>query len=306
MANTRTALYGKNASPGGLFTIEDMSLSTGARFFVDAGASGVGSTASFGKSPDAPLASWALAYSLDILTANNGDIVYLMPGHAETVTAAAGIACDIPGVRVIALGQGSSRPTITLDTGTDSTITVTAANTTLENIRFNNTQDALVVGIPVTAAYCSIIGCEFVDAGADNTIDWITLSADADDFLCRDCVNKGTDTAGNDSFITMAAAANVRIIGLISNGDFAAANIECTAAPVDLVIDRCFLENANAVDVNIEGFAAATGWISNCKCRIATDAQTTWINTGGAMSLFENYGVNNDFEAGILIGTPSV
>lgn len=305
MAN-KTAIYGRWATPGGVLAIESQDITTGNRFFVDAGASGVGSTASYGNDPGSPLASLALAYSLNKPTTNNGDIIYLMPGHVENVIAAAGIAADIAGVRVRGLGEGSDKPTITFTTSTAATITMTAANTTFENIRFVGDIDALVVGIPVTAAYCSFINCEFIDNGTDNAVDWITLSAAADDFLCLDCINKGTATAGNDSFISIAAASNVRIINLVSQGDFAAANIEMTAAPVDILIENCKLENANAVDVCIEGFAAATGWLVKNMCRIATDGQVTGINTVGSLSLFENYQVNNNGETGILIGTPSV
>jgi hypothetical protein len=120
----KTALYGKTASPGGLFSIESQDVSTGNRFFVDSGSANVGSTASYGKSPEAPLASLALAFSLDILTANNGDIVYLMPGHTENVIAAATIACDIAGVKVIGLGEGSDKPTITFTTIDSATMTM--------------------------------------------------------------------------------------------------------------------------------------------------------------------------------------
>jgi hypothetical protein len=104
----------------------------------------------------------------------------------------------------------------------------------------------------------------------------------------------------------MAAASDVKIIGLHSNGDFSAANIVATAAPVNLLVQGCYLVNANAVDVCIEGFAAATGMLIENLCHIATDAQVTGINTPGAMSLFHNYQVNNDGETGLLIGTPSV
>lgn len=305
MANRRTGLFGKTASPGGLFTIEDMGLSTGNRFFVNSGAAGVGSTAGFGKSPDSPLASLALAFSLDILTPNNGDIVYLMPGHTENVIAAATIACDIAGVRVVGLGEGSSKPTITFTTIDSATMTMGAASVKLENIRFVCDIDALVVGLPVTAAYVTIKDCEFIDLGTDNSLHWITLSADADDFTLENCINKGTATAGNTGFITMAAASNVRILGLESEGDFSAANIDMSAAAVNVRIEGCRLNNANAVDVCIEGFAAATGWLANNFIRIATDTEVTGINTVGALSLFENYQVNDDGETGVLIGTPS-
>jgi hypothetical protein len=302
----KTAIYGKTASPGGLFAIEDQSLTTGNRFYVDSGASNVGSTASYGKSPEAPLASLALAFSLDILTANNGDVVYLMPGHTENVAAAAGIACDIAGVKVVGLGDRSDRPTITFITDTAATMTVTAASVSLENIRFVCDIDAMVVGIPVTAAYCQMINCEFIDNGTDNALYWVSLSAAADDFLMIDCKNKGTATAGNTAFITMAAVSDVEIINLKSNGNFSAANIECTAAPVNILIEGARLENAHAVDVCIEGFAAASGMLVDCLVRIATDTETTGINTAGALSLFGCYQINNDAESGLLIGAPSV
>jgi len=300
----KTGLF-VNKTSGGMFAVEDQSLTTGNRFFVDAGADGVGSTASYGKNPEAPLSSLALAYSLDILTANNGDVVYLMPGHVEDVIAAATIACDIAGVSVIGLGTGGSKPTITFTTIDSATMTMAAANTHLKNIRFVCDIDAMVVGLPVTAADITIENCDFIDLGTDNSLHWITLSADADDFTLLNCINKGTATAGNTGFITMAAASNVRIIELESEGDFSAANIDMSDAVVNVRIEGCRLNNANAVDVGIEGFAAATGWLANNYIRIATDAEVTGINTVGALSLFENYQVNDDGETGVLIGTPS-
>lgn len=299
----RTELYSRH-TPGGVFVVFGLERHAANIFFVHSG-TGTNGTG-HGKSPDDPFASIAYAFSSDVLTADAGDVIYGLPGHTESVIAAGTITCDIAGVKIIGLGFGSDRPTITVNAGaTAATIVMSAANVTWENFIFKNTVDANVVVFPVTAAYCGFKNCEFIDDGTDNTVDWITLSAAADDFELVDCVNKGTDTAGNDSFISIGAASNVKIVGLRSNGDFAAANIEFTAAGVDVVIADCYLENANAVDVNIEGFAALTGWIARNCCRNATDTQVTWINTPGAASLFENYGVNDDGETGLLCGTPS-
>ncbi len=257
-----------------------------------------------GRSYNTPFAT--LNEALDNVTASQGDVIYLMPGHAETIAAAASIALDVVGVTIVGLGEGTDRPTFTF-TATASTITMTAANVSISNCHFINDVDALVVGIPVTAAHCSIVNCLFDDAtAAENTLHWITLSAAADYFALIDCDNHGTDTAGNTGFLTGAAADHVRIERLTSHGDFAAANIDMSAAWTDCVIKDCLLENANAVDVNIEGFAAATGWIDGCRCLIPTDTQVTWINTVGALMLGQNYGANQGGEAGILIGTPSV
>jgi hypothetical protein len=302
----KTALYGRWATPGGVLAIESQDITTGDRFFVDSGATNVGSTASYGNDPNKPLASLALAYSLNKPTADNGDYIYLQPGHTENVIGAAGIAADIAGVYVKGLGVGASKPTITFTTDTAAQITMAAASTVFENIRFVCDIDAMVVGIAVTGADVSFIDCDFIDNGTDNALYWVSLSATADRFKMFGCRNYGTATAGNTAFLTMAAVSDVEIYDLRSRGDFSAANIECTAAPVDLTMERLRLANANAVDVCIEGFAAASGDLYDCLVHIATDAQTSGINTAGALGLFDCYQINNDGESGLLIGAASV
>ena len=41
------------------------------------------------------------------------DVIYLMPGHAETLTAADAVDIDVAGVQVIGLGRGAARATFT-------------------------------------------------------------------------------------------------------------------------------------------------------------------------------------------------
>jgi len=50
-------------------------------------------------------------YAIGRCTAGRGDIILVMPGHAETVTSATMINMDVAGVAIIGLGTGSSRPT---------------------------------------------------------------------------------------------------------------------------------------------------------------------------------------------------
>ena len=274
---------------------------TGSTFYVD---SVGGAAANTGLSSDEALTTFDAA--INKCTASKGDIIYLMPNHAETISAAAGAAMDVVGVTVIGLGRGTDRPTFTFS-ATASTITFSAANCSIENCHFINDVDALVVGLPVTAAHVRIAYCLFDDAtAAKQTVDWITLSAAADYAEIVYNEHHGSDTAGADSFVSGAAADHVKVVGNISHGDFAAANIEMTAAWTDCLIEGNRLENANAVDVCIEGFAAATGTVAHNLCEIATDAQVTGINTVGALALYENYQVNNDGETGLLIGTVSI
>jgi hypothetical protein len=272
------------------------------RWFVDSG--GGSDTGSFdGKTWQQPFAT--IDHAMNQVTASSGEQIIVMPGHAETISTASFITCDVVGVEIIGVGDGTDRPTLTFDTGTDSTIVMSAANVAWTNFHFINTQDALVVAFPVTAAYCGFFGCTFSDVGADNTITWFTLSAAADNFKCYDCVNEGTDTPGNTSFLTGAAASHVEIVRLQSHGDFSAANIDMSAAWTDCLIDDCRMENVNAVDVNIEGFSAATGFVTNNRLMIPTNGQVTWINTVGTLALGENYGVNLGGETGMIVGVVS-
>jgi len=285
-----------------LHMMEQM-VTTGKYFFVGSAVTGASDTVGYGNTPLAPYAT--LDYAIGQCTAEQDDVIIVMENHAETLAAAAAVVCDVQGITIQGVGNGSDRPTFTFATDVNADWDIDAANVVIRNIKFINTMDALVAAIDVNAGYCTIEDCEFIDDGADNTLLWISGDANADALVVKNCLNRGTDTAGNTAFISMGAASNYQILGLISNGDFAAANIDMSAASVDCVIEGCRLENANAVDVNIEGFAAATGWVSLNFCRNATDTILTWINTVGALQLFENYGVNADGETGLLIGTPS-
>jgi hypothetical protein len=68
--------------------------------------------------------------------ANKGDIIFVKPGHAETVSAAGGLVLSTAGIAIVGLGMGANRPTITLDTANTATITVTANNVTVSNFLF--------------------------------------------------------------------------------------------------------------------------------------------------------------------------
>ena len=45
-----------------------------------------------------------LDYAIGRCTANNGDVIMVMPNHAETITGAGGIALDVAGVTVVGMG----------------------------------------------------------------------------------------------------------------------------------------------------------------------------------------------------------
>lgn len=101
-------------------------------YYVDSGATGAVDDTSHGGSASRPFAT--LDYAIGRCTANNGDQIHLMPGHAENIASATGCVFDVAGVKVVGHGSGSLRPTLTLTTATTATISITAANVWIENL----------------------------------------------------------------------------------------------------------------------------------------------------------------------------
>lgn len=73
-----------------------------------------------------------------------GDIVFVLPGHAETVPDAATTIFGCANVAVIGLGAGNLRPALTFNTATTANITVRSANMSIQNFLILNNFAAIV------------------------------------------------------------------------------------------------------------------------------------------------------------------
>lgn len=305
IVGARSGLFHKQVR-GGLPAILDVSRFSGNVFFVDANAAQGGGTAGFGSHPDQAFST--LDFAIGQCTANQGDVIFVLPGHTENVIAAAGIDLDVAGISVIGLGSGAARPTFTFTTATTADIDIDAASILLENVILDMTGiDAIAAGLDVNAADFTLRGCRVLlsDSAGQATLA-VLGDAAADRLTIEDCLLIGSATAGPASAIRLNGSEEARIARCHIMGDFSAACIDMvTAAPKNCLIEENDLENYNAVDVCIEGYAAATGSVRWNTCRVATNAQITYINTPGSLQLYENYGVNNDGETGQLVGTPS-
>lgn len=115
--------------------------------------------------------------AISACTASRGDVIYITPGHTESVTATS-IACDVAGVTIIGLGNGSNKPIYTF-AATDSVITVSAANCTFQNIRCTaGIGDVVTAFLHVTAAQnTQYLDIEFRQSSTYNFINEYTLGA---------------------------------------------------------------------------------------------------------------------------------
>jgi hypothetical protein len=174
---------------------------TGDVYYVD---SVTGSDSNSGESQTEAVAT--LDYAIGLCTASQGDIIILMPGHAETLVAAGGVAMDVIGVTVIALGEGRKRATFTFTTDAAASFNISAANCKVKNCVFINGIDSQTAMINVSAADVTIEGCEIVlaDASTQATLGILTTAA-ADRFRVEGCHIHGSADAG--------CATAIRVVG---------------------------------------------------------------------------------------------
>lgn len=142
---------------------------TGTAYFVCNKTNANGSDGNNGLSPSQPFAT--LAYAVTRVTADVDDVIFVMEGHAESIVAAATVACATSGFTIVGLGNGRKRPVFTWSTLTSATWTVAGANVTIRNCVFVGTGvDAVVTMFGVTGDDCAFEGCEFDIANATNQV----------------------------------------------------------------------------------------------------------------------------------------
>jgi len=273
---------------------------TGSVFYVSSGA---GSNSNRGDDPAFPFGT--IDFAVGACTANKGDIIVVLPGHTETVTAAAGVALDVAGVTIIGLGSGSSRPTVNFTTAVGASFRVTAANCTVKNILFTGGIDALTSPIQVQAADFRLSDCEYRDVTGQAT-DVVLTTAAADRMVIQNFRYEGATAAGTNAGIAIVGGDRITIDGLIMDGNFAVGGIDIrTTATTDLEVRNVMFRTRNAADIFlVDTITGSTGFVGpNVYLRLNDNAANiTEAVTGATFVLFDNiYVVNLAGEKAMLI-----
>lgn len=276
---------------------------TGNVFFVDSGAANASNNTSSGRDPTTPFSS--IDYAVGQCTANNADFIIVMPGHTETVTAAAGLDLDVAGITLIGIGNGSDRPTINFTTATTADMDVDAANITMRNFLFTGGVDALVAPIDVNAADFTLENCEWRDV-TGQAVDVILTDANANRMRILNYRHDGDSAAGGASAIAIVGGDRIVIDGFRVDGNFSVGCIDVrTTATTDLEVRNVTARNRNSGDIFlIDTVTGSTGMIGpNIAIRIADNAANiTEAITGATFVLFDDiYVVNLAGEKAMLI-----
>lgn len=218
-------------------------------FFVDSGHANAADTASEGTKRK-PFAT--IDYAVGQCTANNGDVIIVAPGHAETITTANQIDVDVAGVSIIGCGNGANRPTLTYTVAAGEMV-IGASNVLIENIRFVSSVTSVLKAIDIEDGvdYTTIRNCEFTveTANTDEFNTTITLADNNIGTTIENClIDMELGSAVNGIHMDNATGADIRTV--IRNnriqGDFSGGCIVSdTTADNEILIQGNILQNGD-------------------------------------------------------------
>jgi len=227
---------------------------TGNYFFVSSVAS-VGATMRDGSSPERPFAT--IAAALAKCTASQGDVVIVMPGHAEDI--AADLVISVAGVTVIGLGEGASVPTLTFTA--DETISITGAGARLSNFRLALGIATVAAGITVGAADVTVERIESMIHATSQFTVIISVGAFERVKILNNTL-RTLITASATAGLQLNGCDNLVVAGNLITGHFATAGISnVTDECLNALIMRNIVHNTSSTggDLAVQMDAAATG-----------------------------------------------
>lgn len=276
------------------------------QYYVDS-TNGSASDANPGTDPSDPLATIDGAFGKSLVP---GDIVWVLPGHVESLGAAT-IDMDLPGVFVLGIGSGDSKPQIHFDNAAAS-VDIGANNVTVSGIRFLPSVTDILIGVDIEAAVTGTViqSCEFMvgedGAGVDEFVLSIDVKAGCDNTVIRgNTFYTHVAAAGATDAVKLTdASSRCRIHNNIIDGEYSTAGItNDTGAALNLYIAWNTIKVADG-EPGIELFATATGRVVH-NVIASTGLSVDLMIVGADCEWGENYGVGFDGETGSLIGEPS-
>lgn len=274
-----------------------------------------GTTNGNGKSPNSPLATLSEAVTLMATNLNGqGDCIYVLPGHAESVDAADWMSelSTLAGLSIVGLGTGTQRPTFTWTTAT-STWLFDTANLELANCRLflagaHAAGSALTVAAPITVSGvgCRIVGCEFWwGYDADQIVGTGIIWTGADGEFIGNRAIALVAAVPTETFLRLTAADRILIQGNYIFGPTAGTTVGVikglTTASLNVNIRDNYLHNILASStIAMSLLTGSTGEITNNMASVESGILPFTASIG---RWHQNYAVDGEGLAGALVGT---
>ncbi len=254
-----------------------------------------------GTDSRAPLATADAA--INKTTANQGDVVVLMPGHTETILNGTTIVPDVAGITIIGQGIGRNRPTIIFNHAS-ATLLLTGANMRLSNIIFKTTIVEVAVALNFDADGIVVDHCLFdFDATGDNFIIGCDIdNVDYCEFSYNEYRAEHATASGADHAIRLDDTAGVKIVGNYIIGDFDDDMIIGEGATsTELLIIENYLHNFDVTaGVFLDLHDDSTGSIANNSMFTIFTTDLSGFDPGNCFCN-ENYLVNDEDQHGAIV-----
>ena len=216
MPNLNLYPNGAGETLGGNVITEKSLYTTGHVWYVDS-TNGTDAASPAGKNRNDPIKTLAQAHT----NAADGDIIVLMDGFAETLTAAQTISKK---VTIAGAGQSSGKPTckLTLNAAAANMLTITTSDVELNNIWIEeNSQSNTSEKIELTGSDFQMIGC-YVEANGNDTKSCLRINTGAHRARIENCTFISTGTSGSSqpkaAVEVIAAVNNLDIVGTVFSG----------------------------------------------------------------------------------------
>lgn len=288
--------FGVPVLPGGI------PVTMGDFYFVH---SGTGSSSNSGTSPDQALAT--IDQAVNKCTASQGDVIIVLPGHAETIAAATSLVLDVAGIFVIGLGHGRNRPVLSFS-ATASRIPISAANVVVEGLVFLGAVADIVSGVTITGNDVTLRRCDFeVGSAILEFLQMLDIDATTRTVIeeCRFIANA---TAGTNTAIRIDATVDLTIRNCEIRGDYTTAaisgNTGSGAASTNANVCGCLIENLDTTaGLTLDHHDSSTGITGpNLHYTLFATAPETAFDPGATLCN-ENYVVNAIDESGTICPT---
>jgi hypothetical protein len=258
-----------------------------------------------------------LAYALTQATSGRGDVIYIKPGHLESLGGVGVLTLSKDNTSVIGLGNYSTRPKFNMGTAATTTFLISGANCFVSNLWMNANFAAVTTCFAVTGVGAHIDNIRFTSgssildfltcvtaSGAANTADglmvtncnWTTITAT--DFSLVNFVNGASDVmVWNNHMVTASTQATQFTCGNLMN-------IQTGKVLLNADIGWNRVQNlmtSGEVLISCDG-TTNTGFVHNnyVQCADVTGAIDLGADVTG-FGLFENLVVTTNILSGFLL-----
>jgi len=234
-------------------------IGTGNIYYVD-------SSATQGDGTSWDKAKITLQAAIDLCTADNGDVILVAQGHAESdyTGGAAMWNADCNGIVIWGCGEGTLAPTFTYGIA-DANVIASADNVTISNLRLLAGVTEVTTGIYVTGNNFTMIDCV---APEPNTSTYefdkfIVTSAGADDPAIKGCTIYSRLATGATSAIDFADVNRPVVYGCTIVGEYSSAPVWSDNVSLGALIKGNTIQNLTSGEFAVEFTAATTGLVED-------------------------------------------